>query len=216
MGYPRGCTRRALGRASQRQTGQLEDARCALIGVSFRAPCVAWLLGSALREHGLVEVRPDFARCWGTLVEDDAGAAARRLLDSGGSGRSLEEEAVALLHRSAMFKGSDVRLADQVILNPGIWPRRGLGPGRWNWKVVLSDPLGGSHINVLELKAVLSSIKWWTRQSAGLGRRVAHALDSQVCMSVPVKGRSSFFQLQAVLRRIDALLLASSLAAAFI
>ncbi|CAK0814213.1 unnamed protein product [Prorocentrum cordatum] len=47
MGYPRGYTKRALGRASQGQAAQLEDARCALIGVSFHAPCIARLIGSA-------------------------------------------------------------------------------------------------------------------------------------------------------------------------
>ncbi|CAK0854449.1 unnamed protein product [Prorocentrum cordatum] len=109
MGYPRGYTKRALGRASQSQAAQLEDARCALIGVSSHAPCIAWLFGSALHEHGLLEARPDFAQCWGTLAEEAADGVLRRLLDSGGGGRSLKEEAVALLHRSAMLKGSDVR-----------------------------------------------------------------------------------------------------------
>ena len=125
--------------------------------------------------------------------------------------RDLQMEAVKIFHRSAMYRGSDVRLTSGMLLSPGIWPRQSVDVARWKWKVVLSFPLKAMHITASELKAGLAALKWRTRVIGGIHKRIVHLLDSQVSIAVLVKGRSSSSVLQAVLQRMNALVLASSL-----
>ena len=68
----------------------------------------------------------------------------------------------------------------------------------------------GEHINVLELKAILSAFKWRVRSAAAINTRMLHLTDSQVCLAVCSKGRSSSHHLQRVLDRLSALLVAAS------
>ena len=113
-----------------------------------------------------------------------------------------------------MFKGCDVRLATGILHNPGLWPRKAIDAKRCKWKVVVAYPMKGRHINVQDMEAVLSSLKWRTRSHAGVGRRSVHFVDGQVCVSVIAKGRSSSLQLRAALLKINALVLAANLAPA--
>ena len=85
----------------------------------------------------------------------------------------------------------------------------------WKWKVVVAYPMRGRHINVQEMEALLSSLKWRTRGHAGIGCRSVHFVDSQVCMAIVAKGRSSSLQLRSTLLRINSLVLAANLAPAF-
>eukprot|EP00971_Amphidinium_carterae_P283808 5634794-Amphidinium_carterae.3 len=84
-------------------------------------------------------------------------------------------------------------------------------PAWWNWKVVLSFRLGGSHINCLELQAVWAALRWRLRRPGAVGTRFLHASDSQVCLAILVKGRTSSTALSHTLRRINATILAGSL-----
>ena len=68
---------------------------------------------------------------------------------------------------------------------------------------------GAEHINVLELRAKLSAVKWRARKAANLGTKYVHLLDSQVNLGVLAKGRSSSQQLANVMEQICAVLLAS-------
>ena len=113
--------------------------------------------------------------------------------------------------RSAAFKGTDVRLASGVLLDPSGWPRRGVEAPRWRWRVCLSFPQRSQlHINVLELEALLATFKWRSRGAEPLGCRVIHFCDSPVCIAVACKGRSTSFLLHRLLTRLNALLLATS------
>jgi hypothetical protein len=143
-------------------------------------------------------------------------ALLQRLGPEGQQADGLAEEVIRHIHRNSSGKGSDVRLATGVLFNPGIWPRRAVAAGRWQWKVVVAFPMKGRHINVQELEAILSAIKWRTRSRAGPGRRSVHFVDSQVCMAVMAKGRSSSSQIRQVLVKINALILAANLAPALL
>ena len=85
----------------------------------------------------------------------------------------------------------------------------------WAWRVVVSYPLGGAHINALELKACLASLRWRLRRRGMCRSRFVHFADSQVCLAVMVKGRSSSKVLRFILRRYNSLMLASSSYAAY-
>ena len=130
-----------------------------------------------------------------------------------------EREEVTVLRqmlRSSIYKGCDVRVATASLLDPKSWPRRSLEPSRWTWRVVLAFPIKGSHINVLELRAVISAVEWRCRSVRNIRTRAVHATDSQVVMAVVAKGRSSSRILNFALKRLNALLLASSIRLALV
>ena len=83
---------------------------------------------------------------------------------------------------------------------------------RWAWSTAISIPLRyQSHINVLEMRMYLSAVEWRLRRCSNQGTRFLHLLDSQVCLGVAAKGRSSSHQLNRLCRRLCALLMAGEL-----
>ena len=70
--------------------------------------------------------------------------------------------------------------------------------------------LGDEHINIKELRAYFAAARWRARALSGQLVRVVQILDSQVCIAVLVKGRSSSRKLQGVLRKVGAIHLAAN------
>jgi hypothetical protein len=218
MGFPREYTAHAIAKKVRRISDRdYEDMRISLLGNSFLVPVVARILAVPLYSLGFLSRMPTVSNCWGSLVEADLQAAARRLqLDYPLNQSQLQLEAVRQLHRNAIYRGSDVRLATSTLMNPKGWPRQGIQAERWGWKPVVAYPRSGAHINVLELGAVFSAMKWRIRCIAGIRVKYAHLCDSQVCIAVLVKGRSSSSQLSQTLRKINALTLASGSCPVFV
>ena len=121
--------------------------------------------------------------------------------------RSNEWHQSRLFHatlRSADYRGSDVRLDTGELLRPHAWPRRSLDTARYVWYAVLAARYQrDEHIHLLELKANLLHLRWRLRTSKKLGSRFLHLLDSQVCLGVLTKGRSSSWRLNRVLNRCN-------------
>ena len=110
--------------------------------------------------------------------------------------------------RSADYRGSDVRLDTGQLCRPGRWPRESISPVKWIWYDVLAIPYRmADHINKLELTMVVSTLKWRLRRPSALKTRFLHLVDSQVCLGVLTKGRSSSRKLLVTLRRANALTL---------
>ena len=65
------------------------------------------------------------------------------------------------------------------------------------------------HINVLELIAFYNFVRACVRKVDNHNCRILHVLDSRVVSCVLAKGRSSSVKLNRVLRRVNALMLAS-------
>ena len=68
----------------------------------------------------------------------------------------------------------------------------------------------GYHINALELIAVRVSLEQKMKKLTAIGARHVHLADSQVAISIAVKGRSSAKKLQGILCRLNSLMLAAS------
>ena len=118
--------------------------------------------------------------------------------------------------RRAEYRGSDVCLDTGMLMRPEKAPRLTINPHLWKWTTVLSWPWRHrEHINILELLATLKSFRWRSRSKRFYRARVMHLLDSQVCLAVLVKGRSSSIQLNRILQRLAALLLACDVLALF-
>ena len=181
---------------------RFEDVACSLLGNSFCCPIVAWLFGQKLFELGVIASPPTLENCWGVRT----GLSVRSVPPT-----AVEHmDALKILHRNVMYRGSDVRVATQTLMSPGAFPRKSLDASRWKWEVVLAFPLCGQHINALELCAIVAILKWRLRKSVSIGRRFTNCIDSQVCMAVCAKGRSSSRVLCRILHSSNSLSLASS------
>ena len=161
LGFPRNRCETVVPK-SQRHSGPkgAEDISCSLLGNSFSCPVIAWVIGQKLFSMGFLATPPSPNSCWGTSSSSCSTLVA---------GEGHEMAAVKLLHRNVMYRGGGVRLASQTLLSLSAWPRKPMDLSRWNWKVVLFFPLGGQHINVLELQAIPSTLKWGLRKSRSFG-----------------------------------------------
>ena len=187
-----------------------DDVRCALLGKAVSVPIVAWLFGQLLSQIGYLPSPPTVAECWGG---ESTEAKIRAQLILGARANTPSDSITTLGElclRNASYRGSDVRMTTGTLYNPNCWPRRPIEANLFQWRVVISYHQSGAHINVLELQAALAATKWRLRRPQNIRTRWVHLLDSQVCLAVVVKGRSSSRQLGAVLRRLNALVLAGS------
>ena len=123
--------------------------------------------------------------------------------------KQLSQQMVHHFLRRAEYHGSDVRLDVGLIYKPDAAPRTSVDPTRWVWTVGDAYPFKtAEHINILELRAILHALQWRARSSLSHNKRFLHLSDSQICLAVLSKGRSSSKRVNHVLRRICALCLA--------
>ena len=114
--------------------------------------------------------------------------------------------------RRTEFRGSDVRLDLGIVYRPDALIRSTVDPRRWVWKTAKAWPWQKKeHINLLELRSILRPLEWRARTSSFHSCRFLHLSDSQICLAVLVKGRSSSRKINRILRRIAALCLALNL-----
>jgi hypothetical protein len=124
---------------------------------------------------------------------------------------SAEASLTDLLISRCCYKGSDVRLSTGTLFDAGSWPRQSTPKAFWKWKIVLSfkwkDRHGPEHISKLELRAFLSTLRYRLRRKENFSSRMFHLLDSQACIGVISKGRTSARSMAGVLEQISALCL---------
>lgn len=84
---------------------------------------------------------------------------------------------------------------------------------KMSWSEIISSPWRNSseHINVLELRAVTSAVRWVLSHPSGMCSRLLMFCDSQVVIPSVLRGRCSSFRLLCRLRFLSALELASGL-----
>ena len=110
------------------------------------------------------------------------------------------------------IKGEDILLTTPSSQLTKFHRLRASIPARlWKWKVVAGWRWTGSpeHINSLEMRAVLTTLKWRVEFKQQTRRRFLHLIDSLVVLHSLARGRSSSRKLRASLSRINALLLCS-------
>lgn len=126
---------------------------------------------------------------------------------------SRSVQMVAAFIKRQEYRGSDVRLDVGTLYRPEAFPRATVNPHKWQWHVAHAYPFhSGEHINILELRALSHTMEWRLRRSTFGDCRCLHLCDSQVVLGVVVKGRSSSRQLNRLLRRLAALLVAGGVA----
>ena len=126
----------------------------------------------------------------------------RRTTQLGGASQGL----VRKLLGQVSVKGEDLLL--QMGSDIPAIPRK-----LWRWREIAGWQWTGSaeHINVLELRAVKTSLAWRIRELKEQRTRFLHLVDSLVVLHALSRGRSSSQKLRRTLAKISALLLASGL-----
>ena len=189
-----------------------------MIGNSFNIFVIVFLLKNLLGNLGVVT--PSFSVLCSYINGTSASLmmtnAPRPVQHTGSNPGTLEDSLRLVLKvcRGASYKGSDVSMAGPTATSE-LWPRKPLPSGWWKWKTALAYRFnhlhGAEHINALELRAVLSMIKCRATNLNLMDQRCLHLMDSQVCLGVMAKGRSSSFRLSRILQQISALQLAARL-----
>ena len=133
---------------------------------------------------------------------------ARDFVDDG----QLSQKLVSAFVRRQEYRGSDVRLDVGSLYRPDSFPRAGVSPNKWVWHVAHHWPFRQpEHINLLEMRALIKTFEWRCRNSNFGDVRALHLCDSQVVLSVSVKGRSSSKRLNKLLRKYAAVQMAGGI-----
>ena len=216
MGFPVGFTSHCLPKSERKKAGYL-DVRHTLVGNSWAVPVVAWLLGQLLSVLGLCrEFSPQ------DLV-DKLKAKNNTFLQSRllrmplhplrGSGEDRSLLLVQQLGNLVSVKGEDILLVAKTSEQVKFHRLRASVPSRlWKWKIIAGWQWSNTrdHINVLELRAILTSMLRRIGHQGLVKQRFLHLTDSLVCLHSLTRGRSSSRKLRRTLCRINALQLVSS------
>ena len=196
LGFPIGFTKQCMSKSHHNSVAHC-DCRLTLLGNSWSVPVVAWLLASLFHLLGFMDavsiqdivdrlkpgssctlqgllLRPPMT--WSTTTLDCSSVLVQKLFGL----VSLKGEDLLLQHHT------DVPVRYHRL-------RMSLPARLWRWKTVSgwkwSDR--SEHINVLELRAALTTIKWRAERLKQLDIRCVHLLDSLVVLHALSRGRSA-------------------------
>ena len=204
---------------SNRQDAAYTDDRLTLLGNTWNVSVAAWLLSQLGSVLGICNDLTPQAICEATRPGGSSklqGLLFRPPFGPirGGAGNPSEHRLVKKLCGLTSMKGEDLLLqapTDPVVKSQRL--RVSIPGGMWRWKDVTgwlwhANP---EHINALELRAVLTALRWRVLKQSNRGMRLLHLIDSLVCLHALTRGRSSSRKLRRILCKINALLLAYNL-----
>lgn len=216
LGFPVGYTAMCSPK-SMRKTLEHLDARHTLVGNTWSVPVVAWLLGQLFSGLGFCPAYSpqeivDLLKPGGQAYLQARLWRPSLRAPRGGSSAS-PELLVQQLSNLISVKGEDILLTTPSSQLSKFHRLRASIPAKlWRWRIVAGWQWKGSkeHINALELRAILTSLKWRLIHNRLRHSRFLHLTDSLVCLHILSRGRSSSRKLRATMSRINALLLATS------
>jgi len=214
LGFPLGhisaATKSLLVKTNPREDYAIKSS---LLGGSYNVFMVAWVLSQTFHKWGYLSRIP-------TLGELRSGAArelacdcafqpqleiARRL-----DALSDEQRMTLLLLSCTDGRGSDVRLSSEELQRPNRVPRTPVDPRHWRWSRLFAwDFKPFEHINILELRSIVLELRRRTRLCCHHNTKYVLMTDSAVCIGVVSNRGSSSRKLNAVVRRLASLYLAS-------
>ena len=202
---------------SSHDTVSHQDCRLTLLGNSWSVPIIAWLLNSLFHRLGLCRQHP-IQVIVNELTPGQSphlqGLLIRPPVHGGTQTSNCSELLVKKICGLVSLKGEDILLQHQSDVPVRYHRLRMSLPSRlWRWKTVSgwawSD--NSEHINVLELRAALTSIKWRIERLHQFDTKCLHLVDSLVVLHSLTRGRSSSRKMRRTLMRLNSYLLASGL-----
>ena len=197
---------------------EYEDVRCSLLGDSFSIfsfVIFAWgALAAYLPKLSYLDLVSRMGLAPGFTSPISCRSPLSRRLSYGhaeGPTKDIRDLTGCFLARTN-HTGSDVRIVTGKVMNPKAFPRQSVAAGWFNWQGVFHCKWARKdHINSLEMRAILLSLRHRIQHLREQEVRFAHLTDSYVSMSVISKGRSSSQMLTQVLKRINSYLLGFNL-----
>lgn len=215
LGFPLNYTTGCFPKGEQKGEAY-NDCRLTLLGNTWSVIVVACLLNQLLARLGLTPLRTP------QMIIDQArpghcSAVQGRLfrLPLNGPRAAKEDQSLELARRLSCLisiKGEDIMLTTPTSQQVKYHRFRSSVPARcWKWRIVAGWKWKHSHehINGLELRAILTTLRWRLEHSGHLKTRFIHLTDSLVCLHALSRGRSSSRKLRSTMSRINALVLAS-------
>ena len=218
-GYGWGHTALCLSASDiKRDQRAYEDLRCSLLGDSFSIysfiifPWAA--LSSVLPAVGYWHLANRMGMAPGFAAPLQFSCPLRRSLSYGYP--EVQGVTVGDLTRCFLARtnhtGSDVRVTTGQILVPKAFPRQSAAADWWKWEGVFACRWSRKdHINSLELRAILLSLKHRAQRLKEADIRFTHLSDSYVCISILSKGRTGSLMLRPLLRKVSAWVLCFNL-----
>ena len=216
MGFPMNYTFQCMSKQFHGTEAHL-DERKTLVGNTWNVTVVTWLLSQLGGQLGLcsflspqeaVDVTtPGSSHTVAGLLQRPPLTAPATEGSSLGS-RTLVEKLLNLVS----LKGEDIMIqapSEETLRYHRL--RASLPAALWKWKTITGWHWRGSpeHINVLEMRPVLTTLRWRVVKRKTFNSKFIHMIDSLVCLHSLSRGRSSSRKMRRTLCRIDALLLAS-------
>eukprot|EP00438_Fugacium_kawagutii_P022110 Skav219854 [mRNA] locus=scaffold859:647168:648580:- [translate_table: standard] len=215
MGFPIDYTLPCLSKG-ERKDPHHTDCRSSLLGNSWSVPVVAWFLGQLFGALGLCpmytpqDVMNLFRAGHQTFLQSRMlRPPLRPLRGAAMGGHALVHKLTSLVS----VKGEDILLStpsSQMVKYHRL--RASVPSNLWKWSIVSGWAWHNrkEHINALELRAVLTSLKWRLVHKRQRSCRFLHLVDSLVALHILSRGRSSSRKLRSTLSRVNALLLVTS------
>eukprot|EP00438_Fugacium_kawagutii_P014361 Skav231767 [mRNA] locus=scaffold739:108680:112408:- [translate_table: standard] len=216
MGFPRDFTINCLPKAEQ-GSAKHTDVRLSLVGNTWNVMVVSWLLSQLGHLLGL---NPQFSL--GEIVQRTSpgsttnlqtflqrpSMAAPRGKTTGKAEKKLVQQFLSLVS----LKGEDILLqssSEDLVRYHRL--RASVPANLWRWRTAASWTWSSrnEHINALELRAVLTSLRWRLERHQKQHAKFVHLVDSLVVLHALSRGRSSSRKLRRTILRINSLLLAT-------
>eukprot|EP00438_Fugacium_kawagutii_P028520 Skav226749 [mRNA] locus=scaffold3942:27571:31074:- [translate_table: standard] len=215
LGFPLHYTRNCLPKAQNKDTKAM-DCRLTLLGNTWSVQVVACLLShlfSTLGFIGPISPQDIVNRCFAEHLSTFQQRLCRLPFNPPRTlGADCSYELACKLGNLVSIKGEDIMLLTPTTQLAKFHRLRATVPGRlWRWKTIAGWRWSSSreHINALELRAILTSLKWRVQHQQHRTVRFVHLTDSLVCLHSLTRGRSSSRKLRRTMSRINSLILVS-------
>lgn len=215
MGFPVNYTEQCMPKSSRKGQEWL-DTRLTLVGNSWSVPVVSFLLQQLMSRLGLIaplcpqEVLNRCSPCSAATVQ---GKLFRLPLNMPRArGADYSQALAEKLGNLISVKGEDIMLTTPQDQLCKFHRLRATIPSRlWKWRVITGWKWHSKseHINALELRAILTTMKWRIAHQGVVNSRFLHLTDSLVCLHALSRGRSSSRKLRRILSKINSLTLVS-------
>ena len=216
LGFPCNYTKQCMKKQFHDTTDH-QDCRKTLLGNSWSVPVVAWIISCLVSLLGFCShISLDEL---GQRITPGCASDLQSLLlrpPLGYSTKTIDLNAILVKKLAGLtsLKGEDLLLQSQSDIPTKYHRLRSSVPAKlWRWSTVAGWQWGSSdeHINVLELRSVLTTVKWRIEQLGQCNLRFIHLVDSQVVLHALSRGRSSSRKMRRTLMRLCAHILACGL-----
>lgn len=216
LGFPAGYTEQCVPK-QERKSEKASDLRKTLLGNSWSVGVVACLLKQLFERLGVVP-HVDVQSLINRLVPGKGTQLQMVLLRPPVRRESQhvypEDGLARRLTGLVSVKGEDLLLqssSEGLVKHHRL--RSSIPSKLWKWKEVSgwSWRGGAEHINQLEMRAVLTTAKYWVSKKKLQGCKLLHLTDSLVVLHALSRGRSSSRKLRRTIMRINAYLLTANL-----